>query len=265
MANVLVTLVILGQEHVPILWIAEVICQALKDSLKMDRQMKEIHIIANNTDFLATLWWELNERISSSELDKQSRAIDQNISPISAAEKVARSRRQRVVIGGTTYSAQTTNRERHLAPTSPEPAAARTSNVPCGFLIDSNVQVFIHRSDITNIQVDAVVNAANTNLYHGAGVARAISDAAGADLEKEGRELIRSSGPIPVSGTVVTTAGRLPCRKVIHAVGPRWPSLDDDKKKKHCLDLLRDTLINILHTTDKYRFNSIAMPAVISG
>jgi O-acetyl-ADP-ribose deacetylase (regulator of RNase III) len=74
------------------------------------------------------------------------------------------------------------------------------------------------REDITIQSVDAIVNAANSQLRHGGGVARAIADAAGPDLVREseahpfvGRGQAGHTGP-----------GRLPCRFVIHAVGPRW-------------------------------------------
>ncbi|MBN2514524.1 MAG: macro domain-containing protein [Deltaproteobacteria bacterium] len=67
--------------------------------------------------------------------------------------------------------------------------------------------------------VDCIVNAANGMLAHGGGVAAAIAGAAGPRLVEEGNELIRKRGVISVGDAVVTTAGDLPFKGVIHAVG----------------------------------------------
>src|ERR687885_2380259 len=68
-------------------------------------------------------------------------------------------------------------------------------------------------TDITTLDVDAIANAANTELRHGGGVAGAIARAAGPELERESR----SQAPIGLGEAVETTAGELPCRWVIHA------------------------------------------------
>ncbi len=78
------------------------------------------------------------------------------------------------------------------------------------------------RADITVQAVDAIVNAGNGALSHGGGVARAIAVAAGPALERESLAHPR----IPVGGAGFTCAGDLPCRWVIHAVGPRWTGGD---------------------------------------
>src|SRR6188472_4586731 len=77
--------------------------------------------------------------------------------------------------------------------------------------------------DITIQRVDVIVNAANPDLAHGGGVAAAIARAAGADLRRESAEHPR----VPVGGAGVTTAGELPARWVVHAVGPVWSGGDD--------------------------------------
>jgi O-acetyl-ADP-ribose deacetylase (regulator of RNase III) len=69
------------------------------------------------------------------------------------------------------------------------------------------------QADITRLEVDAITNAANTQLRHGGGVAAAIARAAGPALEEESR----AKAPIPLGGAVETTAGELPARWVIHA------------------------------------------------
>jgi len=73
--------------------------------------------------------------------------------------------------------------------------------------------VSVHQGDITRLQVDAIVNAANTHLWMGGGVAGAIKRAGGVEIEQEAVRL----GPIAVGEAVATGAGRLPCRHVIHA------------------------------------------------
>jgi O-acetyl-ADP-ribose deacetylase len=75
------------------------------------------------------------------------------------------------------------------------------------------VDLEVLQADVTALEVDAVANAANTELRHGGGVAAAIARAAGPDLERESRE----RAPIGLGDAVETTAGEMPARWVIHA------------------------------------------------
>lgn len=68
-------------------------------------------------------------------------------------------------------------------------------------------------ADVTTLALDAIANAANTELRHGGGVAAAIASAAGPELERDSRR----RAPIPLGGAIETTGGRLPARWVIHA------------------------------------------------
>ena len=84
------------------------------------------------------------------------------------------------------------------------------------------------QSDITNEVSDAIVNAANSQLEHGKGVAGAISKRAGPDVQNESNEYVKANGRVPTGEVVVTGPGELGCRYVLHAVGPIYnTSLED--------------------------------------
>jgi O-acetyl-ADP-ribose deacetylase (regulator of RNase III) len=102
------------------------------------------------------------------------------------------------------------------------------------------------------------VNAANGHLAHGGGVAALIARAAGAALQEESRRLVEAIGPVPAGSAVVTTAGRLPFKGVIHAVGPRYGEGDEEAK-------LFKALCAALACADQRGWESVAFPAVSSG
>ena len=114
------------------------------------------------------------------------------------------------------------------------------------------------KGDITERNVDAIVNAANSYLKHGGGVAAAIVRKGGTIIQKESDKIITARGLVPVGSAVITTAGNLPCKAVIHTVGPRMSEGNEDYK-------LRKAVRSSLLLASEKGFKSISMPAISSG
>jgi len=114
----------------------------------------------------------------------------------------------------------------------------------------------IVQADITRQQVDAIVNAANSHLMHGGGVAAAIAAAAGPDLERASRE----HRAVPTGEAGWTPAGELPCRWVIHAVGPTWSGGDAGEA-----ELLASAYRSALGVADELGAASVAFPSISTG
>src|SRR6056297_3967373 len=101
----------------------------------------------------------------------------------------------------------------------------------------NNHTIEIVQGDITKENTEAIVNAANSGLQHGGGVALAISSAAGKELRNECEQYISKYGKVPTGSAMITTGGNLKAKYVIHTVGPIWGSGDEDEK-------LRNAIIN---------------------
>jgi O-acetyl-ADP-ribose deacetylase (regulator of RNase III) len=114
------------------------------------------------------------------------------------------------------------------------------------------------RGDLLQEPADAIVNAANGHLAHGGGVAGIIARAAGAALQEESDRLVRSHGPFATGSAVVTGAGRLPFKGVIHAVGPRFGEGDEGSK-------LRQALLACWECALERGWGTVSFPAVSSG
>lgn len=112
--------------------------------------------------------------------------------------------------------------------------------------------------DLLGAPVDAIVNPANSGLSHGSGLAAVISDEAGPRLDEACEKIIASVGKIPTTYAVPTRAGNLPFKGVIHAVGPRMGSGDEQQR-------IEETLINALLVADKKGWSSVAFPAISTG
>jgi O-acetyl-ADP-ribose deacetylase len=123
--------------------------------------------------------------------------------------------------------------------------------------LDSNKILRLVKGDITERDVDVIVNAANSYLKHGGGVAAAIVRKGGAIIQEESDKIV-AGGFVPVGSAVITTAGKLPCKAVIHMVGPRMGEGDEDNK------LLKAVQSTLALAAEK-GFKSISIPAVSSG
>jgi O-acetyl-ADP-ribose deacetylase (regulator of RNase III) len=108
--------------------------------------------------------------------------------------------------------------------------------------------------DITELDVDAIVNAANAQLILGGGVAGAIRDKGGSSIQEE---CLKAGGSY-VGEAVITGAGNLKSKHVIHAVGPRMGEGDEDSK-------LENATQNTLQVAIDNKLNSVAFPAISTG
>jgi O-acetyl-ADP-ribose deacetylase (regulator of RNase III) len=115
-------------------------------------------------------------------------------------------------------------------------------------------EIELIQGDITESDTDAIVNAANSFLMMGAGVAGAISAKGGPCIQEECNKIEGCS----VGDAVVTSGGNLKAKYVIHAVGPQWGEGKEDVK-------LRNATINSLKRAEELQLTSIAFPALSTG
>jgi len=114
------------------------------------------------------------------------------------------------------------------------------------------------RGNLLEEPVDAIVNAANGALAHGGGVAGIISRAAGPALQEECDVLVRAQGVLETGSAVATTAGKLPFKGVIHAVGPRHGEGDEENK-------LFKAVSSAFSVALEKGWDSVSFPAVSAG
>jgi len=121
-------------------------------------------------------------------------------------------------------------------------------------IIVKNSLIKIVQADITDLDTDVIVNAANAQLILGGGVAGAIRQKGGSTIQEECNEI----GGTFVGGAVITTGGNLKAKHVIHAVGPHMGEGDEDSK-------LTNAVLNSLKLMDEHGLKTIAFPAISTG
>jgi O-acetyl-ADP-ribose deacetylase len=125
-----------------------------------------------------------------------------------------------------------------------------------------NGRVVVKVGDITKEQADAIVNAANGTLMGGGGVDGAIHRAGGPEILKECKKIRETEFPegLPTGQAVITTAGRMPAKHVIHTVGPVYGKGGTEKA-----ELLSSCYRNSLDLAVEHGLKTIAFPAISTG
>ncbi|MHA2036641.1 MAG: macro domain-containing protein [Promethearchaeota archaeon] len=121
-------------------------------------------------------------------------------------------------------------------------------------VVKDSKKIRLIQGDITEQDTDAIVNAANSQLILGGGVAGAIRKKGGPEIQEECNKI----GGTFVGGAIITTGGSLKAKHVIHAVGPRMGEGDEDLK-------LKNATLNSLKLMDEYKLKTIAFPAISTG
>ncbi len=122
------------------------------------------------------------------------------------------------------------------------------------------MKIELLKADITEISVDAIVNAANTSLLGGGGVDGAIHRKGGKEILEECIKIRNKQGGCDVGKAVITSAGNLPSKFVIHTVGPVWNGDKDEKAK-----LLESCYQSCLELALENNIKTIAFPNISTG
>ncbi|XP_040214270.1 LOW QUALITY PROTEIN: protein mono-ADP-ribosyltransferase PARP14-like [Rana temporaria] len=127
--------------------------------------------------------------------------------------------------------------------------------------LSNGMTLSVYKDDLCRHNVDVIINAANEDLKHGGGLAKAILDAAGRKVQDDCDRIIRKDGRLSTGDSVITDAGKLQCKQIIHTVGPRWGATSPST----CERLLRRAITTSLQLASEKSHSSIAIPAVSSG
>ena len=126
------------------------------------------------------------------------------------------------------------------------------------FQFSTGQEMQIVHGDLLIEEVDVIVNAANKYLHHGGGIAGLIVRRGGEIIQSESDRWVEEYGPITHLAPAYTTAGKLPCKKIIHAAGPIWGEGDEQQK-------LSDTIRGSLTLAGNLKYESIGLPAISTG
>lgn len=206
---------------------------------------KDIEMISENYEDLMKVQTLLNHQMVGKKTNRVGRTFEKTVNPEQEGE---------TQFGNDVYRRQGSTENRYYNTTQRlKELEVKTKE---------GLKIKIYTGSIVRLNVDCIVNAANDQLMHGGGVAAAIADAAGYQFGQESRDYVQKHGPILVGTCCVTSAGNLPCKLVIHTVGPRW---DDYRDKNRCLQLLYDSVEVTFIEADIKGMSSIAIPAISSG
>lgn len=131
----------------------------------------------------------------------------------------------------------------------------------CEVRTPGGIVITVKMADMCKLDVDAVVNAANEDLKHIGGLALALLNAAGPSLQQLSDQYVASNGKLKPGEAIATKAGRLPNKCVVHAVGPRYNSMD----KTTAVKTLKRAVKESLNQAVLHNCASIAIPAISSG
>lgn len=127
-------------------------------------------------------------------------------------------------------------------------------------MIPVSEKIKLLQADITQLEVDAIVNAANSSLMGGGGVDGAIHRAGGPAILDECRKIVARQGQCATGDAVITSGGNLPARFVIHTVGPVWHGGNHNEPQ-----LLKNAYLNSLRLAADRLIQTIAFPNISTG
>lgn len=127
-------------------------------------------------------------------------------------------------------------------------------------IFDAMSTIEVQQGDITRVHADAIVNAANSSLMGGGGVDGAIHRAGGPAILEECRQIVARQGGCPTGEAVITTAGNMPARFVIHTVGPVWHGGQRGEP-----ELLANCYRNSLQLAADNSCKTVAFPNISTG
>jgi O-acetyl-ADP-ribose deacetylase (regulator of RNase III) len=127
-------------------------------------------------------------------------------------------------------------------------------------MMNMNDRIEVIRGDITKIKADAIVNAANSSLMGGGGVDGAIHRAGGPAILEECKKIVAKQGGCKTGEAVITTAGKLPAKYVIHTVGPVWYAGRNKEREK-----LASCYFNSLRLAAEHHCKTVAFPNISTG
>ena len=123
------------------------------------------------------------------------------------------------------------------------------------------MKIVVKQANIVEENVDVIVNPANSWLKHGAGCAKAISDAGGPDIQETSDAYIELFGKLDVAQAILLPAGDLPCKLVCHVVGPKWSRASDAMDTTY----LVQAVWNVMLLVSDHQVETVAIPAISSG